>query len=103
MSGGSSPVAQLADYLLPGQDIGFHLIVAHRVGGIGRASYETVFQRLREMGTAAIIMSGDPMEGKIFYGVAASSLPPGRGYLVQPKHPPVLIQAAFAQPAYSYD
>jgi DNA segregation ATPase FtsK/SpoIIIE, S-DNA-T family len=99
LTSGSSPIAQLAGHLLAGQDIGFHLVLVHRVGGIGRTSFETVFQRLREMGTSAIIMSGDPMEGKILYGLAAGPLPPGRGYFVQPKHPPVLIQTALAQPA----
>ena len=60
----------------------------------------TVFQRLREMGTAAIIMSGDPMEGKILHGQAAGPLPPGRGYFVQPRHPSILIQTAFSPPVY---
>jgi S-DNA-T family DNA segregation ATPase FtsK/SpoIIIE len=97
---GGSPVAQLADYLLAGRDIGFHLVLVHRVSGIGRAAFETVYQRLREMGTAGIIMSGDPTEGRILYGVAASVMPPGRGYLVQPKHPPLQIQGIYAQPGY---
>lgn len=101
MTASGSPITQLADYLLVGQDIGFHLVLVHRVGGVGRLSFETIFQRLREMGTSAIIMSGDPTEGKILYGQASALLPPGRGYLVQPRHPPMLIQGAFAQPAYS--
>jgi DNA segregation ATPase FtsK/SpoIIIE, S-DNA-T family len=101
MGAGGSPLVPLADHLLAGHDIGFHLVLVHRVGGIGRASFEAVFQRLREMGTSAIIMSGDPMEGKILYGQAASPMPPGRGYFVQPKHPPMLIQAALAQPEYA--
>lgn len=103
MNSGSSPIAPLADHLLAGQDIGFHLVLVHRVGGIGRASFETVYQRLREMGTAALIMSGDPMEGKLLYGQAAGPLPPGRGFFVQPKHPPILIQTALAQPEYAYE
>lgn len=100
MTGGSSPLTHLADYLLQGQSIGFHLVLVHRVGGIGRVSFETVFQRLREMGTAAIIMSGDPMEGKILHGQAAGPLPPGRGHFVQPRHPSILIQTAFSPPVY---
>lgn len=98
MSGGNSPLALLADYLLQGQSLGFHLILVHRVGGIGRISFEAVFQRLREMGTAALIMSGDPMEGKILHGQAAGPLPPGRGHFVQPRHPSILVQTAFAPP-----
>lgn len=101
LGSGGNPLAPLVDHLLAGYDIGFHLVLAHRVSGVGRASFETVFQRLREMGTSAIIMSGDPMEGKILYGQGASLMPAGRGYLVQPRHPPILIQAALAQPAYA--
>jgi S-DNA-T family DNA segregation ATPase FtsK/SpoIIIE len=100
MSGGSSPLAHLADLLLVGHDIGFHLILVHRVGGIGRATYETVFQRLREVGTSALIMSGDPTEGRILYGQAAHALPPGRGYFVQPRHPAILVQTAYSPPVY---
>lgn len=100
MAPGGSPLVQLAEYLLSGRDLGFHLVLVHRVGGIGRAAFETVYQRLREMGTSAIIMSGDPSEGRILYGQAATIMPPGRGYFVQPKYPPVLIQTAFAQPGY---
>ncbi|HEX7736279.1 MAG TPA: type VII secretion protein EccCa [Ktedonobacteraceae bacterium] len=100
MSGNNSSLAHLADFLLVGHDIGFHLILTHRVGGIGRAAYETVFQRLREVGTSALIMSGDPAEGKILYGQAAHALPPGRGYFVQPRHPALLVQTAYSPPVY---
>jgi S-DNA-T family DNA segregation ATPase FtsK/SpoIIIE len=100
MNGNNSALAHLADFLLAGQDIGFHLVLAHRVGGISRAAYETVFQRLREGGTSALIMSGDPAEGKILYGQAAHALPPGRGYFVQPRHPALLVQIAYSPPMY---
>jgi S-DNA-T family DNA segregation ATPase FtsK/SpoIIIE len=99
----TSPLAPLVEYLLSGRDIGFHLIVARRIGGIGRTSFDAVLQRLREMGTAAILMSGDPQEGRIMYGQAAMQLPPGRGYLVQRNHPPTLMQAALTEPAYAQD
>jgi S-DNA-T family DNA segregation ATPase FtsK/SpoIIIE len=102
VSAGVSQLAPLADYLLSGREIGFHLILTHRVSGMGRAAYETVFQRLREMGTSAILMSGDPTEGKLLYGQATGPLPAGRGYLVQSRHAPLLVQVAFAQPEYSH-
>lgn len=93
-----SPLNPLVEYLLSGRDIGFHLVLVRRVGGVGRAAFEPVFQRLREMGSSAIILSGDPQEGKILHGQAASMLPPGRGYLVQRNHPPTLVQIAQAEP-----
>lgn len=84
--------------MLAGRDIGFHLVLTRRVGGVGRAAFEPVFQRLREMGTSAITLSGDPQEGKILYGQAAGVLPPGRGYFVQQKFPSTLIQVALSEP-----
>ncbi len=95
-----SPLNPLVEYLLSGRDIGFHVVLVRRVGGVGRASFEPVFQRLREMGSSAIILSGDPQEGKILHGQAASMLPPGRGYLVQRNHPPTLVQIAQTEPAF---
>jgi len=99
---GSNPLNPLVDYILSARDIGFHIILSHRVGGMGRAAYEAMFQRLREMGTSAIILSGDPAEGKLLYGVPARYLPPGRGYFVQPKYPPILVQTAFSQSIHTH-
>ncbi|HEU5227530.1 MAG TPA: type VII secretion protein EccCb, partial [Ktedonobacteraceae bacterium] len=96
-----SPLNPLVEYLLSGRDIGLHLVLVRRVGGVGRAAFEPVFQRLREMGSSAIILSGDPQEGKILHGQAASMLPPGRGYLVQRNHPPTLVQIALTEPAFA--
>ncbi|HEY4388178.1 MAG TPA: type VII secretion protein EccCb, partial [Ktedonobacteraceae bacterium] len=72
---GNSSLAPLADYLMMGHEIGFHLVVVRRVSGVGRAMFEPIFQNLTEMGTSGLIMSGDPSEGKILYGQAAGALP----------------------------
>ncbi len=93
-----SPLNPLVELLLSGRDIGFHLVVTRRVGGAGRALFEPVIQRLREMGSSALIMSGDPQEGKLLHNQAATLLPPGRGYLVQRNHPPTLVQVAYTEP-----
>nr|BBH95310.1 type VII secretion protein EccC [Thermogemmatispora argillosa] len=97
---GGSPLMPLQEYLIVGRDVGFHLVLVHRVGGVSRAMFEPIMQRLREMGTPGLILSGDPMEGKLLHGQAATPLPPGRAYLVQPKHPPMLVQLAFAAPQW---
>lgn len=99
----NTPLSPLLDAILAGRDIGFHLVLARRVGGIGRASFEPIIQRLREMGTSALIMSGDAQEGRIIHGQAASPLPPGRGYFVKAKSPATLIQVAYSEPHYVYD
>jgi DNA segregation ATPase FtsK/SpoIIIE, S-DNA-T family len=78
----SSPLAPLAELLLQARDVGFHVVLARRVGGSARA-LDQVFQRLKEMGTSGLIMSGDPQEGSLLGTQRAAFLPPGRGYLVQ--------------------
>ncbi len=93
-----SPLNLLVELLLSGKDIGFHLVITRRVAGAGRASFEPVFQRLKEMGSSAIMMSGDPMEGKLLHAQAPTIFPPGRGYFVQRNQPATLIQVVNAQP-----
>lgn len=93
-----SPLNPLVEFLLAGRDIGLHLIITRRVGGVGRTGFEPVFQRLREMGSSGLIMSGDPQEGILLGGQRASLLPPGRGYLVQRNHPPTLVQTLLTEP-----
>jgi DNA segregation ATPase FtsK/SpoIIIE, S-DNA-T family len=93
-----SPLNPLVEFLLAGRDIGFHLVITRRVGGVGRTGFEPVFQRLKEMGSSGIIMSGDSQEGVLLGGQRANLLPPGRGYLIQRNHPPTLVQTLLTEP-----
>jgi DNA segregation ATPase FtsK/SpoIIIE, S-DNA-T family len=101
ISGSNTPLNPLVDHIFAGRDIGFHIVLARRVGGMGRSSFEPMIQRLREMGTSAIIMSGDPQEGRLLHNQTAMLQPPGRGYLVQRNRPSTLVQIAFTEPAYT--
>ena len=56
--------------------------------------FDPVIQRLREMGTPGLIMSGSKDEGRLLGGVTPSSQPPGRGYLADRRASPRLVQAA---------
>ncbi|MEK8108400.1 hypothetical protein NKG94_32245 [Micromonospora sp. M12] len=47
------------------RDIGLHLIVTRRVGGVSRALYEPVLQRLRELDSPGLLMSGNREEGAV--------------------------------------
>jgi S-DNA-T family DNA segregation ATPase FtsK/SpoIIIE len=67
---------------------------------MSRSAFEPVLQRLREMSTPALIMSGDPQEGKIMHNQAAALLPPGRGHLVRRNQPSTLIQVVYTEPAH---
>lgn len=84
VSSGSTgnPIAQIVDYLAHAKDIGLHLVIARRSGGAGRAMYETVISRLRDLATPGLVMSGSREEGGLLGNVRPSAMPPGRGTLV---------------------
>ncbi len=92
--GMSHALTPLAEHLLSGADTGFHLVLTRRVGGTSRSAFDPVLQRLREMGTPGLILSGDPAEGPLIGREKASVMRPGRGYLVRRNHETVLMQVA---------
>jgi S-DNA-T family DNA segregation ATPase FtsK/SpoIIIE len=78
-----NPLSPLVELLAQGRDIGFHVVLARRAAGTARSAFEPMFQRIRELGTPALVMSGDPAEGPLIGEVKAVPLPPGRGFLVR--------------------
>jgi S-DNA-T family DNA segregation ATPase FtsK/SpoIIIE len=74
-----NPLSPLVDRIAQGRDLGFHLVLARRVGGAARASFEPMFQRVRELGTQGLILSGDPGEGPVLGSTKATVRSPGRG------------------------
>ncbi|GII86558.1 type VII secretion protein EccC [Sphaerisporangium siamense] len=95
---GANPIAPLLDLLPQARDIGLHLVLARAMGGAGRAMYDPVMQRLKDMASPAVILSGDRDEGVLF-GVRPHALPPGRGYYVDRRSGSRLIQTAFLAPS----
>ena len=91
-----NPLLPLVDLLAHGRDVGFHLVLARRVGGVSRSAFEPFFQRVGELRAPALIMSGDPDEGPLLGGRRAVPLPPGRGYLVRRDRRTSLIQTPLA-------
>ncbi|WP_246062349.1 type VII secretion protein EccCa [Haloactinospora alba] len=98
VAGRSNPLAPLVEYLAQGSDLGLHLIAARRTGGTSRAMFEPVLQSLNDMGTPAVLFSGDRSEGRIANGVASRQLPQGRALLARRGHPPEQLQAAWSDP-----
>jgi S-DNA-T family DNA segregation ATPase FtsK/SpoIIIE len=90
-----SPLAAVVELLAQGADIGLHLLLARRVAGFARSSFEPLLQRLRELNPSGLLMSGDPQEGPLLGGRRAEPLPPGRGYLVKGRSA-VLVQTVRA-------
>jgi S-DNA-T family DNA segregation ATPase FtsK/SpoIIIE len=97
-SGGSNPLSALQELLPQARDIGLHLIVTRRVGGVARALYEPVLQRLRELDSPGLLMSGSREEGAVFGTLRPSPQPPGRGTLVRRRDGQQLVQTAWSEP-----
>jgi S-DNA-T family DNA segregation ATPase FtsK/SpoIIIE len=91
-----NPMLPLVDLLSHGRDVGFHLVLARRVGGVSRSAYEPFFQRISELRSPGLLMSGDPDEGPVLGGRRATHLPPGRGYLVRRDRRTGLVQTVLA-------
>ncbi|MFD4470217.1 type VII secretion protein EccCa [Rhodococcus sp. NPDC058505] len=79
---GGNPLLPLLDYLPHGKDVGLHLIVARRSGGAGRALYEPVIARLRDLVPTGLVMSGSRDEGNLIGTARPTDMPPGRATLV---------------------
>jgi S-DNA-T family DNA segregation ATPase FtsK/SpoIIIE len=94
-----NPLAPLAQFVPQARDIGLHLIIARRTGGASRALYEAVLQRMRDIATPGIQLSGSREEGALIGDVKPSPQPPGRGYLITRRSGAMLVQLAWAPPA----
>ncbi|MWA06029.1 type VII secretion protein EccCa [Actinomadura sp. LD22] len=92
-----NPLAQVAELLPQARDIGMHLILARTMGGAGRAMFDPVMQRLKDMASPALIMSGNKDEGNLF-DVRPGPLPVGRGTHSDRRAGKRLIQTAFHGP-----
>ncbi|MGC4875952.1 type VII secretion protein EccCb [Micromonospora sp. DT43] len=97
-SGGSNPLSALYELLPQSRDIGLHLIVTRRAGGVSRALYEPVLQRLRELDASGLLMSGNREEGAVLGNLRPSRQPAGRGTLVRRRDGQQLIQTAWVDP-----
>jgi S-DNA-T family DNA segregation ATPase FtsK/SpoIIIE len=90
-----NPLAPLLEFLPQARDIGLHLVVVRRSGGAARALFEPVLQRLRDLSTPGLIMSGSRDEGVLLGDVKASAKPPGCGDLIVRRARVDLVQVAW--------
>jgi S-DNA-T family DNA segregation ATPase FtsK/SpoIIIE len=98
-SASGNPVMPLLEVLPHSRDVGLHVVLARAGGGAGRAMFEPVLQRMRDLGSPGILLSGSKDEGHLLGSVAAQRMPPGRGSLVSRNLPTRLIQTALLPPA----
>ncbi|MFC0533440.1 type VII secretion protein EccCa [Phytohabitans kaempferiae] len=93
-----NPLLPLVEHLAQARDIGLHLVLTRRSGGASRALYEPVIQRLRELASPGLVMSGEQEEGALVGSVRPAPMPPGRGRLVTRKEGVRLVQLAYLPP-----
>jgi S-DNA-T family DNA segregation ATPase FtsK/SpoIIIE len=94
--GGSStnPLLPLLEFLPQSRDVGLHLVIARGSGGAGRALYDPLLMRIKELGSPGLVMSGSRDEGVLLGDVRPGPQPPGRGVLVSRRNGTELIQVA---------
>jgi S-DNA-T family DNA segregation ATPase FtsK/SpoIIIE len=89
-----SPMAALGEFLPQAKDVGLHVVLCRRSGGAARSLFESVIQRLRELGSPGLIGSGSRDEGPLLGSTRPGPMPPGRGMLVGRRWGAQLIQIA---------
>jgi S-DNA-T family DNA segregation ATPase FtsK/SpoIIIE len=94
----ANPLLPLAEFLPQAKDVGLHLVVARRSGGAGRALFDPLLGRLRELAVPGLVMSGSPEEGALVGTVKAQPLPPGRATLVDRRRGSRRIQLGWLPP-----
>jgi DNA segregation ATPase FtsK/SpoIIIE, S-DNA-T family len=97
VAGASNPLLAIADLVPQARDIGLHLVLARSAGGAGRAMFDQIIQRVREMGSPGLLMSGSRDEGALLGGVKPQAQPPGRGIFVERRSGSRLIQVALLE------
>ncbi|MEV0363074.1 type VII secretion protein EccCb [Nocardia fusca] len=94
VTSGDNPLAPLLEYLPQARDVGMHLIVARRIGGVARALYDPILGALKNLAVETLIMSGSRDEGIVMGDVRPAKLPPGRGILVSRTREQEIVQTA---------
>ncbi|MBX3094143.1 MAG: type VII secretion protein EccCa [Cryobacterium sp.] len=95
-----NPLAPLVPLLAQAADLGLHVILTRRTGGAGRASYDPVIQRMTDLGTTGILLSGSPDEGQLIGKVKAVPAAPGRAQIVSRDRGLVSAQLAYVLPTH---
>jgi S-DNA-T family DNA segregation ATPase FtsK/SpoIIIE len=97
-SASPNPLTPLLEFLPQARDIGLHVVITRRIGGAGRALFDPVIGRIRELASPGIMMSGQREEGPLFGNLKPQPLPPGRAWMITRKHGARLVQLAWSPP-----
>ncbi|OBI34916.1 type VII secretion protein EccCa [Mycobacterium colombiense] len=94
----ANALAPIVEFVPYAPDLGLHLVIARRSGGLERAMFEPLLASLRDLGSASLMMSGCPTEHAPFGSAAPPRLPPGRGILTTRTGDDELVQVAWSPP-----
>ncbi|MEU4623033.1 type VII secretion protein EccCa [Actinoplanes sp. NPDC023801] len=98
-SASPNPLTPLLEFLPQARDIGLHVVITRRIGGAGRALFDPVIGRIRELASPGIMMSGPREEGPLFGNLKPQPLPPGRAWMITRRHGARLVQLAWSPPS----
>jgi S-DNA-T family DNA segregation ATPase FtsK/SpoIIIE len=73
-----NPLLPIVPLLAQASDLGLHVVVVRHSGGASRALYDPVLQRMADLGSTGILLSGNPDEGQLIGRVKPVQAPPGR-------------------------
>ena len=90
-----NPLAVIAPLLAQASDLGLHVVLTRRAGGASRAAYDPIIQRMTDLGTTGILLSGNPEEGQLIGKVKPRAANPGRAQIVSRSQGLVSAQLAF--------
>ena len=93
-----NPLQPLIELASHARDIGMHIVLTRRSGGMGRAMFDPVIGRLKDLSSDMLLMSGDRDEGYITGRTRLQKLVPGRGELISRSRPQEMIQIGFVPP-----
>jgi DNA segregation ATPase FtsK/SpoIIIE, S-DNA-T family len=93
-----NPLLPLLELLPHSRDLGLHVVLARRSGGAGRALFDPIIGRLRDLGCMGLMMSAGADEGVLLGSTRPVPLPAGRGMLVRRGQPDHLVQVSWTEP-----
>ncbi len=102
-AGATNPLLPLVEFLPQAKDVGLHVVLARRCGGAGRALFDPLLGRLRELAVPGLVMNGSADEGPLIGGVKPEPLPPGRAVLVDRRRGRRRVQLAWVPPETAAD
>ncbi|MBJ7290278.1 type VII secretion protein EccCa [Williamsia sp.] len=98
---GGNPLSALAEFLPSARDIGMRIVICRRSGGAGRAMFDPVLGKLKDLSADILLMSGDREEGNIIGRTKMQKLPPGRGEWISRSRGTEMIQICDLPPLFS--